>query len=97
VDVNLLHDKLKTNLETRVMDKFFVLQGLLTPDGNLIKEEILANNVNTSLESIAKRISCRVVNWIENEWSGQTQNVVIVDFYDKCSIVPIIIHWNKRK
>jgi hypothetical protein len=96
-DVDILHEKLKNNIETRDKDKFFVLQGLLTPDGNLIKEEILANNVNTSLESISKRISCRVVNWVENEWSGRTQNVVIVDFYEKCSIVPIIIHWNKAK
>ena len=95
-DINILHDKLKENVEQREVDKFFVLQGLLTPDGNLIKDEILSNNVNTSLETIAKRVSCKVVDWVEDEWHEHTHNVVIVDFFEKCSIVPTIIHWNRK-
>lgn len=95
-DITILHDKLKENVEQRSKDKFFVLQGLLTPDGNLIKDEILSNNVNTSLETIAKRVGCKVVDWVEDEWHDQTQNVVIVDFFEKCSIVPTIINWNRK-
>lgn len=95
-DISILHDKLNESVENRSKDKFFVLQGLLTPDANLVKEEILANNVSTSLETIAKRVSSKVVGWIEQEWYEQIQNVVIVDFFEKCSMVPTIINWNRK-
>lgn len=95
-EITILHDKLKINVEKRSKDTFFVLQGLLTPDGNLIKEEIMESNISTSLETIACRVNCKVVAWIEDEWNEETHNVVIVDFFESCSMVPAIINWNRK-
>jgi hypothetical protein len=95
-DTIQLHDKLKANVAQRDKNCFFVLQGILTPDGELIKQEVMESNVSTSLESIAKRVSCKVVDWVEDEWSNDVHNVVIVDFFENCSMVPAIISWNRK-
>ena len=95
-DIVVLHDKLKDGIDKRNENQFFVLQGMLTPDGDLIKEEIMSSNFSTSLESIARRVSTKIVDWVEDEWSEQTLNVVIVDFFEKCSMVPAIINWNRK-
>jgi hypothetical protein len=94
-NLEVLRTKLKENVKSRKTDSFFVLQGLLTPDGDLIKEEIMQNNVSTSLASIAKRASPKVVEWIE-EWKGEQHNIVIVDFFHECFMVPLVINLNRK-
>jgi hypothetical protein len=90
-----LHENLAGHIRGRNKDKFFVLQGILTPDGELIKQEIMENKGATSIKSIARRVSGKVVDWVDDEWKGETHNIVIVDFFQDCSVVPAIIHLNK--
>ena len=98
-DTQELKDKLEERFASdRQPDKFFVLQGILTPDGELIKEEILGSGGgSTSIKSIAGRVSGKVVDWVENDWKDQQQNVVIVDFFQDCCMVPAIINLNRKQ
>ena len=91
-----LHAKLGETIQDRPLQKFFVLQGILTPDGELIKEEILENKGKMSLQSIAGRVSKKVLHWVEDEWQDQTHNIVIVDFFDDCCMVPAILNLNEK-
>ena len=92
-------EELKPNLEEKVQNrnpnKFFVLQGILTPDGELIKEEILESKGETSIKSIASRVSGKVVDWVGDEWKEANHNIVIVDFFQDCSMVPAILNLNQ--
>jgi len=90
-----LYDKLKENITNRKLNKFFVLQGILTPDGELIKEEVMANRGDMSIKNIASKVSCRVVDWVDDEWKDMTHNVVIVDFFSDCSMVQAILNLNR--
>jgi hypothetical protein len=96
-DTTGLRQKLKDYMEHRPMNKFFVLQGILTPDGDLIKEEVLSNKGDLSIKLIAKKVSSKVVNWVDDEWFEQSHNICIVDFYENCSMVHTIISLNTRK
>lgn len=90
-----LQENLDTKIKKRNPNKFFVLQGILTPDGELIKDEILENKGDTSVRSIASRVSGKVANWVSEDWNQETHNVVIVDFFEECCMVPAIINLNK--
>lgn len=90
-----LKESLQGHIKGRNMSKFFVLQGILTPDGELMKQEIMESKGKTSIKSIARRVSGKVVDWVDDEWSRETHNIVIVDFFQDCSVVPAIIHLNK--
>jgi hypothetical protein len=105
-DPDELHDKLKDYVGRRNGNKFFVLQGILTPDVHLIKNELLESG-GLSIKKFADRCSCKVVDWCEDEFSGsveqrqqqqqqQSLNVVIVDFFENCSMIPSIISYNRK-
>jgi len=94
-DAKELHGKLKEIVGTqRDENKFFVLQGILTPDGELIKDQIMDSG-GVSLKSIADGTNCKVVDWVEDEFQQET-NIVIVDFFDNCSILQSIINRNRK-
>jgi hypothetical protein len=92
-------DELKTKLEDKIAahdkGRFFVAQGILTPDTELIKKEVLASG-GISLKSIANKCSPKVVDWIEDEWKHQPLNICIVDFFENCSLVAAVINYNRR-
>jgi hypothetical protein len=90
-----LHDELKVRVNERDTERFFVLQGILTPDVELIKNEILDSG-GMSIKSMATRCSPRVVDWIDSEWKEQPLNIVIVDFFQNCSMVPAVINYNRK-
>lgn len=92
-----LHENLQERIKARNKDYFFVLQGILTPDGELIKDEILESGGETSIKSIASRVSNRVVDWVEDEWKEENHNIVIVDFFHDCSMVQSILNLNKKQ
>ena len=94
-DIGLLETKLLDNVKSRSVDQFFVLQGILTPDGDLIKEELLVSNLCMSLASIASRVSPKVVEWVE-EWKCEKHNVVIVDHFHECALVSLVINMNRK-
>lgn len=89
--------KLKATIQERPPKMFFVLQGILTPDTELIKKEILESKGSMSIKTIAKRASQKVTNWVENEWHDAIHNIVIVDFFKDCSMVTSIINLNKTQ
>jgi hypothetical protein len=95
-DTGELYGKLKDNVEKRNSNNFFVLQGILTPDTELIKKEILDGG-GLSIKKISDRCSGKVVDWVEEEWKPQQLlNIVIVDFFENCSILPSIINYNRK-
>ena len=93
-----LYDKLHGYVngdDDRDDDKFFVLQGLLTPDVELIKNEILESQ-GLSIKQISNKCKGCIVDWVEEEFKHtQRLNIVIVDFFENCSILPSIINYNK--
>lgn len=95
-DTDTLRSKLENTVEARPKNKFFVLQGILTPDTELIKKEILENRGSLSIKNIAKRANPKVSNWVEDEWNGKTHNIVMVDFFNDCSMVTPVINMNKK-
>eukprot|EP00934_Nitzschia_sp_Nitz4_P000940 Nitzschia sp. Nitz4//scaffold9_size221794//55570//56967//NITZ4_001332-RA/size221794-processed-gene-0.316-mRNA-1//-1//CDS//3329560959//940//frame0 len=93
-DTNDLHEKLKEKVVSNEGKRFFVMQGILTPDADLIKSELWESG-GVSIKSIAKKCSGKVVDWVE-EWKPSTKlNVVIVDYVEDCSILPAVINANK--
>lgn len=95
IDATALHDKLKGKLEKRNKNKFFVLQGILTPDGELIKSEVMTSG-GMSMKSMAKRVGVKVIDWVDEDWKEHSHNIVIVDFFQDCSIVPATINFNRK-
>lgn len=95
-DTETLRSKLENTVEARPKNKFFVLQGILTPDTDLIKKEIMENRGDLSIKSIARRATPKVSNWVEDDWDGKTQNIVMVDFFNDCSMVTPVINMNKK-
>lgn len=104
---DVLYSKLKANVASRNDDKhksqIFVLQGMLTPDVELIKNGLMKGE-GLSIKSYASRASPKVVDWCEDEWmkplakdtSGKRRlNVVIVDFIEGGSIIPAILEYNQ--
>jgi len=106
-------------------NKFFVLQGVLTPDAELIKKEIMSGGGlvgggknGISIKSFSGDCNCKVVDWIsgeeddddhhrggdghESEHSASSlccsncyMNIVIVDFFENCSLLPAVILSNR--
>ena len=95
IETKELHEKLKGKVKERDPNTFFVLQGILTPDVELIKKEILESG-GASIKSIAVRCSPKVVDWVDEDWKQEPMNVVIVDFVQNCSMVPAIINYNRK-
>jgi hypothetical protein len=101
-DTDDLRTKLDSNVKARGaehMDKLFVLQGILTPDVDLIANGLMDGD-GLSIKGYARRTSPRVVDWCEDDWmtSDQTRlNIVIVDFYEGCSMVPALLNYNRKK
>ena len=94
-DTEVLHERLAEYVETRDEKKFFVLQGILTPDTESIKNNLLDGD-GISIKTTANRCSPKVVEWCEEEWNNQALNIVIVDFYENCGLIPSIIHYNTK-
>jgi hypothetical protein len=95
IEADALREKLKEKIEDHDTNWFFVLQGLLTPDVELIKQEIFESG-GISIKSIATRCSSKVVDWVDDEWKEQSLNIVVVDFFQHCSMVPAVINYNRK-
>ena len=90
-----LYDSLKEKIENHNTNNFFVAQGILTPDADLIKKELMDAS-GVSIRKISKRCGGKVVDWVEEEWKpARNLNIVIVDFFDDCNLVPAIINYNR--
>ena len=62
-----LHSKLTTSsIEKRHSAAFFVMQGILTPDGELIKNQIL-DAKGVSIRNSAPGCNCQFVDWITGD------------------------------
>lgn len=94
-DAEELHVKLKENIGKKENNpgKFFVLQGVLTPDAESIKEEIMDSG-GVSIESICRDCNCRITDWVETDF--QSLNVVMIDFFENCSLLPCVVNSNRK-
>lgn len=96
-----LYSKLEGSVKRRCdehMDKLFVLQGILTPDVELIKNGLMDGD-GLSIKGYAQRASPKVVDWCEDDWmksNDRRLNIVIVDFYEGCSMIPALLNYNRR-
>ena len=110
--IEVLHSKLAGFVASRHDDKhknqLFVLQGMLTPDVELIKSGLMQGD-GPSIRAYANRASPKVMDWCEDEWmmmdpthgddakKKRQLNIVIVDFIERASIIPAIIDYNRRR
>jgi hypothetical protein len=90
-----LHAKLSEYVDKRGENLFFVLQGLLSPDVALVKDEILDSG-GVTLEKVARRCSGKVVDWVDEHFKDKTLNIVIADFVENCSMIPAVININRK-
>jgi hypothetical protein len=84
-DVTQLKGDLLTNLTGRSTTQLFVLQGILTPNGDMITKGL--NPIGSapgSIESLAQQVTPQVVSWVQS-WANQNLNIVIVDWF---TVVP---------
>jgi hypothetical protein len=90
-----LHTALKEKVANRNPKKFFCAQGILTPDANVIKREIM-NGDGLSIKKLSQKCAARVVDWVEDEWKpANNVNIVIVDFTEISNLVPSVISYNQ--
>lgn len=100
-DTEDLYNKLGGNVQRRCadhMDKLFVLQGILTPNVELIKSGLMDGD-GLSIKGYARRASPKVIDWCEDDWmksKDRRLNIVIVDFYEGCSMIPALLNYNRR-
>lgn len=98
-DTKELYTSLKEKVENHNPDNFFVAQGILTPDVELIKKELM-DGEGMSIKKISHQCGCKVVDWVEDEWKpAQKLNIVIVDFFDLTApgLLPAVINYNRSK
>lgn len=108
---NVLRTKLmESSVEKRHPGAFFVMQGILTPDGELIKNQLMDAG-GISIKSFAPGCNCHFVDWItgdldgqlklccrgidEDESEGRANSIVIVDYVEHGSVIPAVINSNR--
>ncbi len=80
-------------------NKFFVLQGVLTPDLDMIKKGVghsFTGNSN-SLKCLALRTNSAVIHWLSTACI-ENPNIVIMDFVELTQhFLPLTLHLNREK
>ena len=96
-DPNVLQVKMKENVAKKRNNPgaFFVLQGILTPDAEAIKDGILESG-GVSIESMSRQCNCKLPGWVEKDFRGESLNVVIIDFFENCSLLPCVLNLNRK-
>lgn len=95
-DTTELYGKLNEKVQGNNGKRLFVIQGILTPDADLIQKELWDGNGDMSIKTIAKSCGGKVVDWVEEEWKPQNSiNIVIVDFFENCGLLPAVINYNR--
>lgn len=81
-DEKVLHTKLKEGIASRPTDKFYVTQGIFTPDAEMIGKGLVPGFPG-SLEAVAGKITPKVCDWVkEFADAGNKINIVIVDWFN---------------
>ncbi|WP_240903726.1 phosphatidylinositol-specific phospholipase C domain-containing protein [Chengkuizengella sediminis] len=100
-DVNVLKQKLDQSINSADLNKFFVLQGVLTPDDDLIIDAVLggldpfsAIGVD-SLHDLARSANNEVPRWVLNDWANEPLNIIMLDWFHESDIVNIIKSMNE--
>ncbi|AQR64020.1 hypothetical protein BXU06_02300 [Aquaspirillum sp. LM1] len=95
--LDTLKRKMDDNLRQRNVNTLFVLQGLLTPDGDMIAKGLVPFTSDpSSLENLAKTVTPDVTTWLE-DWASQNQNIAIVDWFNLANYVGTIRQINVQK
>jgi hypothetical protein len=96
--------KLKSDLEANVSadkQKFYVLQGILTPDTSFPSSEPVAyQNAITgkspnNLEELGNELSPQVVSWVNNEWNNKPLNIIMLDWVCNSMVTQVAFMLNK--
>lgn len=91
-----LYSALQKKVANHSKDHFFAVQGILTPDAELIQKELWKGGGDMSIRQVARRCGGKVVDWVEEEWKPtKNLNIVIVDFFEDCNLLPAIINYNQ--
>lgn len=90
--LDLLKEKIEHTLHHHKSrcHKIFVTQGILTPGMDTIRAGLLPGKTS-SISRLSVSVNKRMVEWIEHFAAAHTLNVVMVDFYEICDVVSIIL------
>lgn len=96
-NIDDLRRSLINNINSRDMDKLFVLQGILTTDDKMVKSGLNPlSRAPGSLEAVAKKVTPMVTQWIKDfHKEGKKLNIVIVDFFTP-EYVKTIVELNRN-
>lgn len=84
-------DHLKSKLEGYVNldgpddSKFFILQGVITPDAEMYKNAF-TGVFPANMEQLGHRVTPKVLSWVNNDWMGQGLNIVMADWVADSSL-----------
>jgi hypothetical protein len=96
-DLNDLKSKIEKYLPNE-RHQFFVLEGVLTPDGKMIGKGLVPFSKNpSSIKSLAEKTNPSIVGWIDYLWRDQNLNIVMVDWFHETALVDVIISINQEK
>ena len=96
-DAEALHGDLAGYLANRSASQLFVLQGILTPDGSMIKDGLNPlSSAPGSIQSLAMQVTPQVVSWVQG-WADLGLNIIIVDWFTAApnyfdSLIQINLH-----
>lgn len=90
--VSDLYTELKKELARAPQDKFFGLQGILTPNGGMIAAGLVPFTSDPgSLEALGRQVSPAVVGWVKEEWCDDPGlNVVLVDWAESVALTDVL-------
>jgi len=84
---------LDDDIKSRPSSAFYVLQGILTPDLEMILLGLLYRGPGNLIE-LGKETSPIVMDWVYTQWAALGPNIIIVDAYESCPLVPTAIVLN---
>jgi IPT/TIG domain len=92
-DATALFNFLNQDVQARPSSEFYVLQGILTPDLTMIVVGLLHRGPASLLE-LGEETSPQVIDWAYTQWAKFGLNIIIVDAFEHCPVVPTAIVLN---
>lgn len=94
----VLDKKLENWNNTDNKDRLFVLQCILTPNGNTIKSAFVPfSKAPKNIKAFTNPVKANIKNWLD-EWQNKDygMNIIILDFLDDPTIIDQIIDLNRE-
>jgi hypothetical protein len=74
---------------------FFVLQGILTADQDLIVNGLIPYTTNpVGLFSLAEETNQQINSWVQNDFKGDNLNIIICDWFQTTNFIDVVVSQN---